>query len=127
MRKAAGIILIILGMVVLVGMIIDVIGMSDWGIPSSARLSMLAGTVPYGIVFGGLFIAGGVFCFKRRYWGLCLISALLTLPLLITPVVGTLLQGDLSLPWRIWGQFLGALIATIFISLTKKEWQEVSD
>ena len=126
MRKAAGIILIALGMLALVGMIIDVTGM-NLDVPSSARLSMLSGMVPYGIVFGGLLIAGGVYCFKRRYWGLCLVSALVELSLWITPVVVTLLQGGVSVPWRMWVMVAGTAIATVFISLTKKEWQGISD
>ena len=126
MRKAAGIILIVLGMFTLVGMIIDMTGM-NLDVPSSARLSMLMGTVPWGIVFGGLLIAGGVYCFRRRYWGLCLVSALIELCLFITPVVGTLLLGGVSALWRMCVMVAGTAVATIFISLRKKEWQEFSD
>ena len=128
MRKAAGIILIILGMFLLVRMIINVSGLSDFYIPSSSSfLSMLWGVVPKGIVWGGLLVAGGVLCLKRRYWGLCLVSALLTFVITILPVVGALLRGSLRLlmTWETWILVLGALISTIFISLTKKEWKEI--
>ena len=128
MRKAAGIILIILGMFLLVRMIINVSGLSDFYIPSSSSfLSMLWGVVSKGIVWGGLLVAGGVLCLKRRYWGLCLVSALLTFVITILPVVGALLRGSLRLlmTWETWILVLGALISTIFISLTKKEWKEI--
>jgi hypothetical protein len=126
MRKAAGIILIILGVVVLIGMIIDVINMSGFDFPS-ARMSVLIGTLPYGIVFGGLLVAGGVLCLKRRYWGVCLVSAVITVSLWIVPVVMMLVEGGFSALWRFAIQVPGGLISIVFISLTKKEWKEFSD
>jgi len=126
MRKAAGIILIILGVVVLVELIY-VSAMSGFSIHSSYFLSRLWLLVSGVIVYGGLLVAGGVFCFKRRYWGLCLVSALLTLLFKIIPVVEALLRGHIYGTWGTWILVPGALIATIFISLTKKEWQEVPD
>ena len=134
MRKAAGIILIVSGIVFVVGMIIDVI---NYDFPT-ALISMLVGSLPYTIVFGGLLVAGGVYCFKRRYWGLCLVSALVPLCFWITPVVMSLvavvaegsLEGALSMIsslWRVWIVVIGTLMSAIFISIRKKEWQEVSD
>ena len=125
MRKAAGIILIILGMVVLVELIYVSV-MSDISIHSSYFLSTLWGVVSRGIVYGGFLVAGGVLCFKRRYWGLCLVSALLTLFFKIIPLVEVLLRGHLYITWGTWIVLPGALIATIFISRTRKEWQEIS-
>jgi hypothetical protein len=133
MRKAAGIILMVSGIVLVAGMIIDVI---NYEIPTT-RMSMLMGTLPYTIVFGGLLVAGGVYCFKRRYWGLCLVSAVVPLSLWITPVAVSLvavvaegsLEGALSSwlsLWRVWIVVLGTLISTIFISIRKKEWQKIS-
>ena len=118
--------MIILGMVVLVGMIIDVINMSDFDFPS-AILSVLLATVSPRIIFCGLLVAGGVLCLKRRHWGVCLVSAVVTLSLWIAPVVMMLLEGSFSALWRFAIQVPGALISTVFISLTKKEWQEISD
>ena len=131
MRKAAGIILIALGAVLVVAMIIDVI---DFDFPSG-RLSMLLGTLPWTIVFGGFLVAGGVYCLKRRYWGLCLVSAVVPLSLWIAPLVvwlvsvlvDGLVESGLSSLWPIWIQVPGALIATIFISRRKKEWQGIED
>jgi hypothetical protein len=132
MRKAAGIILMVSGIVLLVGMIIDVI---NYDYPTAALVSMLMGTLPYTIVFGGLLVAGGVYCFKRRYWGLCLVSAVVPLSLWITPVArwlvavvaGGSLEGGLYTLWRVWIVVLGTLVSTIFIALRKKEWKEFAD
>ena len=131
MRKAAGIILIMVGVVSVVGMIIDVI---SFGFPA-LRLSMLRGNLPWAIVLGGFLVAGGVYCFKRRYWGLCLVSAVVPFCLWITVVAvwlveglveGTL-EGGLSSFGRMWIMTLGTLISTVFISVRKKEWQEIAD
>ena len=125
MRKAAGIILIILGVFRLIWPIIDVIGMSDLGIPSSSLVSMIWGLVYFGIVWGGFFVAAGVLCLKRKYWGLCLASALLVFLLRIPAVVEQLLQGiPISMIWGYWIPVIGALISTIFICLRKSEWSE---
>jgi hypothetical protein len=131
MRKAAGIILIVSGIVFVVGMIIDVINYYF----GTVIMSMLMDTLPHTIVFGGLLVAGGVYCFKRRYWGLCLVSAVVPLSLWITQVARWLvrgvaqgaLEGTLSLFWHFCIVVLGTLVSTIFISIRKKEWKEISD
>jgi hypothetical protein len=130
MRKAAGIILIVSAIVFMVGMIIDVINYY-FGI---APMSILMENLFYTIVYGGLLVAGGVYCFKRRYWGLCLVSAVVPLSLWITPVARWLvavvaegsLEGGLSFFWPLCIVVLGTLVSTIFISIRKKEWQEFS-
>ena len=127
MRIAAGIILIIVAVVLLVGMIIDVNGqILDMGF-RSGRLSIILATVPMPIILGSLLVAGGVLCFRRRHWGVCLVSAVITLAFWIIPVVAVLTGGDLSIGWRYCIIVVGTVIATIFISLRKREWQEISD
>jgi hypothetical protein len=121
MRIAAGIILIILGISRLIGWII---GLSSYEIHILSRSFMLWGIVYWAIVFGGFLVAAGVLCLKRKYWGLCLATALFALLSGISPVVEPLLSGHLLMDWRDWILVVGALISTIFISLTKKEWQE---
>jgi len=80
------------------------------------------------VVYGALFITGGILCIAKKYWGLCLISALLALVGGIYAVAQTLVLGDsISIYWETWILIVGALISTIFISITKKEWQEISD
>ena len=116
MRQAAGIMLIILGIFGLIGLIIV---LSDFGIHLSSVPFIL-----WRIVFGAFLVTGGVLCLKRRYWGLCLASALLALFIGISFVVEPLLHGHLLMTWDTWILVVGAVISTVFISGTKKEWQK---
>jgi hypothetical protein len=115
MRIAAGIILIILGIFGLIGLIIVLseVGINLYTLP----IDLLR------IVVDAFLVTGGVLCLKRRYWGLCLASALLALSIGIFAVVEPLLHGHLFMTWDTWILVIGAVISTIFISLTKKEWQ----
>ena len=129
MRKAAGILLLIVAVALVVGMIIDVIGyMSDFG-SRGGSVSIILGIVPIPIILSSLLVAGGVLCFKRRHWGVCLVSALITICFWIIPGVAMLSGGEIHniYTWRVLVVFTGAIISTIFISLSKKEWQEFSD
>jgi hypothetical protein len=126
MRKAAGIILIIVSVVLLVGMVIDMINMSDFDVPI-AILSVLLATISPRVVLCGLVVAGGVLCLKRRHWGVCLVSAVITLAFRIIPAAALSTDGDLAFMWRGWVVAAGALISAIFISIRKREWQEISD
>jgi hypothetical protein len=137
MRKAAGIILIVLGAVILAGTIITVSALVRF--MSYGFVSTMLSAILSGIAYGGLLLAGGVFCLKRGYWGLCLVSALFvfvhTIPRMVAMLpypygslgasVGATL-GYITF-WEDWILIVGTLIATIFISLTKKEWQEFPD
>jgi hypothetical protein len=127
MRQAGGIILIALGMIGLIGL---VVGVSHSGV----YLSLLP-RVLWRIGSGALLVAGGVFCLRRRYWGLCLASALFALFIGISSTIdnlryisanrmGPLWDGPVGMVWGTWIVLLGAVISTIFISLTKKEWQK---
>jgi hypothetical protein len=124
MRIAAGIILLVLVVFGLVALIIDVKVLNGLDIPSSTLVSNLFGLVYTRIVSGGFLVAAGVLCLKRKYWGLCLAPALFALLTGISSVVEPLLRGHFSTSWQTWIWVIGALISTIFISLTKKEWQE---
>jgi len=117
MRQAAGIMLIILGMFGLIRLII--ISLSDFGVLLSSPPFVL-----WRIGFGAFFVTGGVLCLMRRYWGLCLVSALLALFIGVFSVVEPLLHGYFLMTWNTWIPILGAVIAAIFISLTKKQWQK---
>ena len=116
MRIAAGIMLIILGIFGLIGLIVV---LSEFDILFSFLRFIL-----WRIVFGAFLVTGGVLCLKRRYWGLCLASALLALFIGISFVVEPLLHGHFFMTWDTWILVLGATISTIFISGTKKEWQK---
>jgi uncharacterized membrane protein (DUF485 family) len=128
MRQAAGIILIISGIVGLIGLVIGLTGIYSHLLPYLPRI--LLRIVP--II---LLIAGGVFCLKRRYWRACLASALLALFIGISSTIdylryvathklGPLSDGPISMTWGIWILLIAAVISTIFISRTKKEWQK---
>jgi hypothetical protein len=114
MRKAAGIILITLGVLSLRGLIIHVSVLVD--IPA----------IIFSIVQVVFFITGGIFCLTRRYWRICLASASFAVFLGISMVVGLLL-GWANESYTIWFGLLTAVISLIFISLTRKEWQEILD
>ncbi len=122
MRKAAGIILLILVVFGLVTTIIGVRTLIGLHIPSSTLVSNLFGFVYNRIVWGGFLVAGGVLCLKRKYWGLCLAPALFGF---LIPIP-SLVRGNpsISTTWETWILVVGALISTILITLTKKEWPE---
>jgi len=124
MRKAAGIILLILVVFGLVTLIIDAIGLIGLGLYSPVTL--LWPWVYMRIVYGGFLVAAGVLCLKRKYWGLCLATALFALLIGISQVVEPLLSEyrSISMTWRSWILVAGTLISTIFISLRKSEWSE---
>ena len=122
MRKAAGIILLILVVFELGPIIIGVIGLSVSGFLYS---SLWLPLVFQRIVWSGFFVAAGVLCLKRKYWGLCLATALLVFLIRIPAVVEQLLNGiPVSMVWGYWIPVIGALISTIFICLRKSEWSE---
>ena len=127
MRKAAGIILIILGIVEVAGMIISVRGLLA-GV-MSIPVSAIWLAVSFPIVYAALLVTGGVLCVRKKYWELCLTSALLALVVGIVPVVAQLLRGslDVLVAWENWIVVVGAVISTILISLMRKEWKEISD
>ena len=127
MRKAAGIILIILGIVEVGGGIISVRGLLAG--PMSIPVSAIWLAVSFPIVYAALLVTGGVLCVRKKYWELCLTSALLALVVGIVPVVAQLLRGslDVLVAWENWIVVVGAVISTILISLGKKDWQAISD
>jgi hypothetical protein len=127
MRKAAGIILIISGIVGLIGLVMGLTGIYLHLLP---YLHLI---LPR-IVSIALLVAGGVFCLRRRYWRACLASALLAvfigisstidyLRYIATHNLGPLSDGPSSVVWGTWILLLGAVISTIFICLRKSEWQ----
>jgi len=130
MRKAAGVILIISGIVGLVGLVMGLTGIYSHLLPY-LHLILLR------IVSIALLVTGGVFCLKRRYWGACLAAALLALFIgisstidylryIATHMLGPLSDGPVSMIWGTWILLLGAVISTVFIFVKKREWQEIS-
>ena len=125
MRKAAGIILIVSGMVGLTGLVMSLTG-------TYSDLLPYLHLILWRIATAVLLVAGGVFCLKKRYWGACLAAALVALLIGISSTIdyvryigGTHMVplGAVSMTWGIWILLLGAVISTIFIIRRKKEWQ----
>lgn len=112
MRIAAGFLLLILGIALLIGLV----------------LIFIAGTIPalllaiYAVqaLCAVFLVTGGVFCLKRRYWKTCFSSAL------VGVVIGILyLTGPLDTPgWLDWLVIITGILPIIFVSLRKTEWQE---
>jgi len=118
MRKAAGIIMITLGVIPLSSFVV-LFSLYDY-------LPVIG--LPFGIftIISTLFIIiGGVFCLKGRYWGLCLASALFAVFIAIVSLMGSSMGGFSSSNWVAWFLILGGIISMIFICATKREWQEI--
>lgn len=118
MRKAAGILLIIFGVFLVAGEIRTLeILIVYWHRTQFFPLSLLH------IVFAAIIVAGGILCITRRYWGLCLASALLVLYMVISWLISGYKLLDLELVLPI---VLGVL-PIILVCTRRKEWQETSD
>ena len=132
MRKAAGIILIVLSIFQIVTMIMAVIILRDMGMMSSPSYwSARFGFLSYGILIIALFVTGGILCLKKKYWELCLTLTLFAFVIWILRLVeweGLQLYDVLRLlaTWRNWLGISAMLISIIVIVSRKKEWSEIS-
>jgi len=139
MRKAGGIILITLG--VLLGCelthVLAMIYVNHFTIlqvlikrPSFIFLLGL-------LVAAEFLITGGIFCLMRKYWRVCLASTSFAV---FSVVFNIAYFSDLSpfswdwpwtdyiyMRWPIWLMLVAAVSAMIFILRTKKEWKEILD
>ena len=122
MRRAAGVIMIILGAIVL-GINVFVLWMY-----ASSRIDLLNI-----LTFAWVILAfiGGILCLMRRYWGVCLASAIAAV---VAGIFGLpLVSMGWGIPGVIAGFFgfpivlVGGIVSIVFISRRKKEWQEISD
>ena len=110
MRKAAGIVLIVIGMYVVV---VEVTSLSAISWPFFP---------PYvlPIVLGVFVVTGGIFCIMKRYWGLCLGSAL--------GAVGIgyrwLIASESRTPEWVIIPILG-ILPIILVCIRRKEWKEL--
>ena len=107
MRKAAGVLMIVLG--------IATMGIFLYGVQPyySAELKLLV------ILTTVFVITGGVFCLKRKYWVICVISSV------VLCCFSTMLS-YVFFPYGL-GLYLvvpGGFISLIFVCLRKREWQE---
>jgi len=111
MRIAAGILMLILGMTLLVSLVLVFIAT---GIPAlGLALDLLE------ILWAVFLVTGGVFCLKRRYWKVCFSSALAAVVLMILYLTGPLDTAT----WLNWFVIITGILPIIFVSLRKREWQ----
>jgi hypothetical protein len=125
MRIAAGIILMVLGLLGLGGLVM--------GLASSSGDFSLLPTVPWRILSAGLIVAAGVYCLRRRYWGMCVVSTWLALLIGIFSAVVSVVAPSLFGPvfptwvfmvWGAWVMIAGAAVSTIFIYRRREDWQK---
>ena len=133
MRKAAGIILIVLG-VFFIYILIDVVVV--FGI--DFFLAPFVPIFPQGFLLGvflivfvvsaAFHITGGILCLRRKHWRVCLAAASFAVLFSVFDPGGSLLSGNVRiLPgWISWVMLVATVIAVIFILRAKKEWQEIS-
>jgi hypothetical protein len=115
MRRAAGIMMVILGAFLLFGIVMILL---EFGIDIHDRVYEI-----FFMICSAFLITGGVFCLKRKYWELCLASALVV----VFPMIWwlRLYLYTSYVPWVTW---VAAILGTppiIFVCLTKKEWKEI--
>jgi hypothetical protein len=142
MRKAAGIILLTLGVLFVCGLIdilviINIIHSSPLMvfIPRPSFVFLL------GLVVAAAFlITGGIFCLMRKYWRVCLASASFAVLFVVFNIVYFSAWSPfywewsewpwsdyIYMGWPIWVMLVAAVISVIFVLRTKREWQETSD
>ena len=117
MRKAAGILMIIVGMALVA---VGVAFLSQFRFDITGLETFFALSIFY-FIPGVLLVTGGGFCLRRRHWKLCFVSALL-------PVVVMFFFLCLSgfSPWlgAFWVLIPVGIPAIIFVWLRKREWSE---
>ena len=112
MRIAAGILLIVLGMVLLIGFIVVLIDYGGYD-PAFDLFAIIASV---------FIVTGGVFCLMRKVWGLCFASTLVALLFMIFWLMGSF-RAETWLTWLV--SIMGTL-PIIFVCVRKREWQEIS-
>jgi len=123
MRIAAGIILIIYGVVSLViyvfVLLIMQLHLYLYVFDPSHILFILF------IISKAFIVTGGVFCLMRKVWGLCFASALLSVSINIYEIAGLSflpLPSDLWIWWSL--IIITGALPIIFICIRKREWSE---
>ncbi len=114
MRRAAGIMLIIIGMLLLNAAIS---ALRIYDIHVYEIVSNLLMIIPVAFL-----TTGGIFCLKKTHWRVCLASAWLAVFIMLVSLTGSPPSGLDWLPWVF--SILGTL-SIIFVYLTKTEWNEI--
>ena len=72
------------------------------------------------IVLAALIVTGGIFCIRKRYWVVCLASALIP----VYFVIRLFMIDYRFMPWEWLLPVLG-ILPIIFICIKRKEWKEI--
>ena len=110
MRKAAGVMLIIVGLYILV---VEITTLYTIG-------SYLFAFSVLPIVLAALIITGGILCIRKRYWVVCLVSALIP----VYFVIRLFMIDHRFLPWE-WILPIAGILPIVFICIKRKEWREI--
>jgi hypothetical protein len=134
MRKAAGIILITLGVYFVYFLITGVVAVGIrllLGVFAPGAGGLISRVVVLGSVgFAAFYITCGIFCLRRKYWRVCLASALFAVLLALCDLAsgrGWVFSGSIAMGSIPWVVLAAVLIAVIFIGIRRKEWQETWD
>lgn len=111
MRTAAGILLLVLGIVLLISLVFVFI--------TNAIPTLLLAIYIGEILCGAFFVVGGVLCLRRRYWKVCFSSALVGIVIMILYLTGPLDTAS----WLDWFVIVTGVLPVIFVSLRRTEWQ----
>lgn len=114
MRIAAGILLIVLGMLLLITFVSVLIDYGSYDVAFDL----------FAIILSVFIVTGGGLCLVKKVWGLCLASALFAVFTAIVSLMGASMEGFSSSNWIAWSLILVGIISTIFIAVTKREWQK---
>jgi hypothetical protein len=135
MRKAAGIILISIGVfflcILIDGLVVFGIGFFPAPFVPIVPQGFIVGVLLLVLVVAAAFrITGGIFCLRRKYWRVCLASASFAVFFSFFfsggPLLGrgaSLWSGNILMSLIAWVMLFAGVIAVIFILRTKKEWQ----
>ena len=138
MRKAAGIILITLGVLFACGLIhILSILASEHIRVIMAVITQRPRLVLLLVVATEFLIAGGILCLMRKCWRACLASASFAAFFVVFNIfyfsglspflLGWPWRNFIYVGWPTWVMLIAAVISVTFVVRTKKEWQEISD
>ena len=111
MRKAAGILMVILGLTIMCRYV-DVLGKNDVYFELHFTLFVIISAV--------FVITGGLLCLKRKYWVLCFISSLF-----FNYFVLLICACDIFPYVLTWFLAPVGIVPLIFTCLRKREWQEI--
>ncbi len=114
MRKAAGIMLIIFGILLLNTLVSALRG---YDIPVYQIVFDVLMIIPVAFL-----IAGGIFCLMKKYWRVCLASAWFAVFIMLVSLTGSPPSG---LDWLSWVFSILGTLSIVFVYLTKEEWKEM--